>query len=61
MTHAAYLERYVEITTPALAEIALLHGRGEFDEATAYLTALRTALDALWEQFKDVASAGVNP
>ncbi len=61
MTHATYLERYVEITTAALAELALMHGRGDFAEATTYLTQLRAGLDALWEQFKDAASAGVNP
>lgn len=61
MTHDQYLERYHEMTSKALSEIALLHGKEEWEEAAAYLTALRQAQDKLWDQFRAQASAGVKP
>lgn len=61
MDHATYLDRYHELTTAALSELALLHGREAWDEATTYLTALRAQQDALWEQFRASAEQRVNP
>lgn len=61
MDHITYLERYLALTDPALAEIAIQHGREDWPSAVAGLTALRAAQDALWETFKDSAQQGVNP
>jgi len=61
MDHATYLESYLSLTTSALAELALLHGREEWTDATAYLTDLRAQQDALWEEFRASAQREVNP
>lgn len=61
MDHTAYLERYLALTSPALAEIALQLGREEWADATTSMTALRAAQDALWEAFRASAQQGVNP
>jgi len=62
MDHLTYLDRYNAMTAPALDELALLLGRLEGDDATAaatYLTNLRTAQDALWEDYRAQASREV--
>ena len=61
MTHSEYLESYMALTNASLDELALLHGRQSWDEATAYLTQLRAQQDALWDQFRQSAGQLVNP
>lgn len=61
MDHATYLETYLALTSPALDEIALLHGRADWPNATAAVTQLRAQQDQLWETFKDSAQQMVNP
>jgi hypothetical protein len=62
MDHTTYLDRYHEMTAPALDELALLLGRlTEADEAQAYLADLRTRQDALWDQYRASASQQVAP
>lgn len=61
MDHATYLDRYEALTSTALAELALLHGKQDWTAATTYLTDLRAAQDALWEAFKASAAQLVNP
>jgi hypothetical protein len=64
MDHTTYLDRYNALTAPALDELALMLGRLEGDEAAeaaAYLAALRTAQDGLWETFRASASQVVAP
>lgn len=61
MDHLTYLETYLALTTPALAEIALLHGREDWPAATQAITDLRAQQDALWETFKNSAQQQVKP
>lgn len=61
MDHAIYLDRYEALTSAALGELALLHGREDWPAATAYLTQLRAAQDALWDEFRASASQQVKP
>lgn len=61
MDHATYLDRYESLTSAALSELALMHGREQWTEATTYLTSLRAQQDALWDQFRQSAGQLVNP
>lgn len=61
MDHATYLDRYEALTSAALGELALLHGREDWPAATTYLTGLRAAQDALWETYRASASQQVAP
>lgn len=61
MDHATYLDRYEALTSAAMSELALLHGRGDWEAATTYLTGLRAAQDALWEAYRASASQQVKP
>lgn len=64
MDQQTYLDRYNAMTAPALDELALMLGRLEGDgatEAATYLSALRTAQDALWDTYRASASQMVAP
>lgn len=61
MTHDQYLEAYLALTSASLTEIALLHGRESWAEATTAVTQLRAQQDALWETFRASAGQLVNP
>lgn len=61
MTHDQYLEQHHELSNAGLSEIALMLGRGDYDDATTATTTLRALLDDLWEQFRAVAERAVNP
>ncbi len=56
MTHAEYLEAHHKLTEDAYAQVNAFLGEDSFADAKATLVALRSALDALWEQ--RLASAG---
>lgn len=61
MDHAAYLDAYESLTSPALADVALAHGREDWPAAASTLTALRAAQDALWDQYRADAAQLVKP
>jgi hypothetical protein len=61
MSNADYLERYHELTTKILSEIAIRNGRGDFEDSALLLTQLMAKQDSLWTQYMTSASAGVNP
>lgn len=61
MDHLTYLDRYHELTTAALAEIALLHGREDWSESATALTALRVQQDAMWDAYRASAGELVKP
>lgn len=61
MDHLTYLESYLSATNTALDEIALLHGKQDWTNATSAVTALRTQQDALWTEYVASAQQLVNP
>lgn len=61
MTHDQYLEQHHELSNAALAEIALMQGRGEHEDAATAVTTLRALTDALWEQRRATAEREVAP
>jgi hypothetical protein len=61
MTHAEYLEQHHELSNAGLSEIALMQGRGDYDDATTGITNLRAMLDALWELRRAAAEREVAP
>lgn len=61
LAHPDYLEAYHELTSNALAEIALMQGRGAHDDAATAVGNLRLMQDALWDQRRATAERDVAP
>lgn len=55
MTQGQYLDRHHDLANAGLAEIALMQGRGEHDDASTAVSNLRTMLDALWDERRATA------
>lgn len=61
MTHTDYLEAHHELTNKALSELAIRHGKQDYEGATELLTQLRAKLSDMWTKYMGDASRTVAP